>query len=617
MHKFVDPEDEADYGGLPHTVQRHCTDVPCCLIFLLCLAAFGYVTAFGVLEGDPQRFLHLPNSEMERCGVSAGVEDKPFLYFCQGSSGLSPQNTICVSTCPTNPVAVPSTLCPAGMTVGYPTRAMAGVLCMPTDAVQAMQLEEALGSPNLRHAIEIAEVLKNWKAIAIVAGVAIILGFFFLFFLETCAYVIFWGSVTFVILVFASLGGYMIYGAQLREAASHHSMTKGATLPELSTGDVHKDFVIGIAACLVAFVFLCFACCSSGVVNRALESLKEAADCMTDIPSLLVQPFIDLAIKISLFVLLVVGFWYLVSTAQMQHSENRLGQYEIKYQYKEYFFMAFYVFMAYWILSMADAMSSFVIAYAVEQWYSVTRGGLEDSSEAPCCPTLQGLCAGISYHLGTFAFGSCIIAFVSWLRDIMFMLTKQAADSGNQVMVCCGACCTCCLSCFNSFLKYMTKNAYMDTAMNSNAFCKAAHHSVMVLTEHAGEVATLNTTTILFTIAGVSGIAAIGVLVMHLLCTYWPMLSDPESPDYVENRVSLYAVTAVICVLVSIPFMMMLDQVADTILYCLCIEKKRTPPPQQYLEEPEGAESGALCSCCYGPTSPPKLTADRRALING
>uniref|UniRef100_A0A7S4RF78 Choline transporter-like protein n=1 Tax=Alexandrium monilatum TaxID=311494 RepID=A0A7S4RF78_9DINO len=614
MHKFVDEHEEYDTGCHPSSVQRRCTDVPCCLLFLVCLAGFSFIVSWGVLNGDPHRFMHLPNSQRDICGRSEGVKEKPLLYFCKGNSGLSPQNTLCVASCPTGP-EVPPDLCPAGVTEGYETRPLAGILCLPKDPSDALELEEAISSPQLRQILKVSEVFKSWKAIAIVAGAAILLGFLFLFFLETCAFCIFWGSIFSVVLVLGAIGGVLLYGSQLRRQLTEAGVRQVDEVPDITTGNPQQDLAVGAAACGLALIFICFACCSCGVVNRALESLKEAADCITDIPSLLVQPFIDLAIKIIVFVLLGVGLWYLISCAHMQHSADAFGQYEVTFENEEYIFIGIYLFMSYWILEMVDAMSNFVIAYAVQLWYVATRGGLDSGFEAPCFPTLQGLCAGITYHLGTFALGSSLVATCRGARDVMFLLTKQAADSGNSVMACCGCCCTCCLDCFNRFLKYMTKNAYMDTAMNSNAFCKAAYHAVTVLLEHAGEVATLNTTTILFTVAGVSGIAAGGVVVMHLLCTYWPVLNDPQSPEFVNDRVTLYAVAGVISALVSLPFMLLLDQVSDTILYCLCIEKKRTPPPPPYQEEEDEKQGGFFCGCCSSP--PPPNGPERRALMAG
>jgi len=322
------------------------------------------------------------------------------------------------------------------------------------------------------------------------------------------------------------------------------------------------------------------------------------------------------AIQVALFLFLATGLWYLISTAEMGKEAN-FGGYRIDFDKKEYAFMAFYVFMFYWIMEVASALSNFIMSYAVQLWFHYTRGGDESSSEAPCFPTFQGLLAGLTFHLGTFALGSFIVACVRVLRDLMFLITKQAEGSGNAVLTCCACCCTCCLDCFNRFLKFMTKSAYMDTAMNSNSFFPAAFHAATVLLEHAGEVVTLNAATFIFQAAGTLGIAAGGVGTCHLLCTYWPELSDKEGKAYVENKLQLYAVAGIISAFVARPFMTLLDQVSDTLLYCNAIEKKRTPPPPTEPDDEFEKPTGWCGCCCTNPKPNNNRETERDMLVPG
>jgi hypothetical protein len=589
MHHVVDTDAEHDTGHHPHTVRRSCTDIPCCIIFSIALAAFGFVMWYGFKHGDPYRFLHLQNSRHEQCGAHENVKDSPFLYFCNVSGQFHLNNTLCVPECPgPDQNAVPG--CSA-LATPYGTRPLAGLLCIPDSGTAARELERHLKSPSLKRAIQVQEVLRAWKVLAIVAGVALILGFVFCCLMESCAFCIFWGSVFVLILTLGSAGGYLLYETRL---------VRDERLPEVTTGDPQKDFIIGCVLSGAAFLLLCISCCLCSIVNTALESFKQAADCITDIPSLLLQPFIDVAIRTILFLFLATGLWFLVSTAEMG-KEAKLGSYQIDYDKKEYAFMAFYVFMFYWIMEAAHALSNFVMSYAVQLWFHYTNAGNESSSQAPCFPTFQGLLAGLTFHLGTFAMGSFIIACVRVLRDLMALITKQANESGNAVLTCCACCCTCCLDCFNRFLRFMTKSAYMDTAMNSNSFFPAAYHAATVLLEYAGSVITLNTATFIFQAAGLCGIAAGGVGACHLLCTYWPEFSDPEGEAYVENKLQLYAVAGIISAFVASPFMTLLDQVSDTLLYCNAIEKKRTPPEPE-LEEEFEKPTGGLCCCCTNPT---------------
>jgi len=554
---------------------------------------------YGFKHGDPYRFMHLQNSRHEQCGVHPNVKDFPLLYFCNVSGQFHLNNTFCVRQCP-GPDQAP--VCSASATP-YGTKPLAGMLCIPDSGTAARELEHHLKNPSLRRAMQAQEILRAWQALAIVAAAALILGFLYCYLMETCAFCIFWSSVFVLIFTVASAGGYLLYETQL---------VRDERLPEVTTGDPQKDFIIGCVLCGVAFLILCVSCCACHIVNTALESFKQAADCITDIPSLLLQPFIDVAIQVCLFLFLATGLWFLVSTAEMG-KEASVGTYRIDYDKKEYVFMAFYVFMFYWIMEVASALSNFVMSYAVQLWFHYTRGGDESSSEAPCFPTLQGLLAGLTFHLGTFACGAFIIACVRGLRDLMFLVTKQANESGNAVLTCCACCCTCCLDCFNRFLKFMTKSAYMDTAMNSNSFFPAAFHAATVLLAHAGEVVTLNAATFIFQVAGLGGIAAGGVGVCHLICTYRPELSD-----YAEDKLQLYAVAGIISAFIAAPFMTLLDQVSDTLLYCNAIEEKRKPPPpiepDEEFEKPTG-----WCGCCCAtkPNNNNNFDTERDMLVPG
>merc|ERR1712113_1145982 len=161
----------------------------------------------------------------------------------------------------------------------------------------------------------------------------------------------------------------------------------------------------------------------------------------------------------------------------------------------------------------------------------------------------------------------------------MFLVTKEASESSNHVLACCGCCLACRLDCFNRFLRFMTKNAYMDTAINSHSFCKAAYNVVYILSELGLEATTLNVATRAFQMGGLGGIAAVGGCLTHLCITCFAHFSDVASPQYVENPLVLDLVAAFISAFVAWPFMFLIDHVSDTVLFCHAVDEFRTPPP--------------------------------------
>merc|ERR1719453_1703731 len=79
------------------------------------------------------------------------------------------------------------------------------------------------------------------------------------------------------------------------------------------------------------------------------------------------------------------------------------------YTESEMYYILYYLFVILWVVYMATATSQFVLAYAVQLWYFTAY---EDGEKhgVPACPLIQGYKTGILYHLGSFAFGSFIIA---------------------------------------------------------------------------------------------------------------------------------------------------------------------------------------------------------------
>ena len=69
----------------------------------------------------------------------------------------------------------------------------------------------------------------------------------------------------------------------------------------------------------------------------------------------------------------------------------------------------------------------------------------------------------VRYHLGTVAMGSLIIALVQLVRTILAAIQYQVKGHENVVSRCLFRTCQCCLYCFEKILKYLTRNAYIET----------------------------------------------------------------------------------------------------------------------------------------------------------
>ncbi|XP_036269939.1 choline transporter-like protein 4 isoform X3 [Pipistrellus kuhlii] len=121
---------------------RGCTDVICCVLFLLFLLGYAALGVVAWLYGDPRQVLYPRNSTGAYCGLGANKE-KPYLLYFNIFSCILATNIIAVAEqglrCPTPQVCVSS--CPAALwavsqgdlsrTVGEVFYAANRTVCLP------------------------------------------------------------------------------------------------------------------------------------------------------------------------------------------------------------------------------------------------------------------------------------------------------------------------------------------------------------------------------------------------------------------------------------------------------------------------------------------------------
>lgn len=59
--------------------KRSCTDIPCCLLFILSILAMIAIAASGFSKGTPVRLTYPYDSDGKSCGED--YPDKPYIYF--------------------------------------------------------------------------------------------------------------------------------------------------------------------------------------------------------------------------------------------------------------------------------------------------------------------------------------------------------------------------------------------------------------------------------------------------------------------------------------------------------------------------------------------------------
>ena len=85
--------------------ERRCTDVLCCLLFVVALGGMVTCAYYGIANGKPRNLIAPIDGDRNICGVTPGYEDYKYLFIGDISQGEKNLDNIfdygiCVQACP-------------------------------------------------------------------------------------------------------------------------------------------------------------------------------------------------------------------------------------------------------------------------------------------------------------------------------------------------------------------------------------------------------------------------------------------------------------------------------------------------------------------------------------
>jgi len=314
-----------------------------------------------------------------------------------------------------------------------------------------------------------------------------------------------------------------------------------------------------------------------------------------------------MVIKAVLLTVLLVFGAYLVSAGEMDNKTYAtIGGQEVhglrrsfKYTDEQKGYIGYYIFGVFWFLELANALGAFVVSYAVVGWYYTPK-----PKNHNWCGLVWGYVYGCTFHLGSLALGSCLIAICRFIRLIMMYVEKSSKSQGNVVMQTIAKCVACCITCFKKFIEMINKNAYIDICITSNNFCGAAGDVMAFLVSHPAEITILNGACTIFAIGGTALISGLTGYATYLLCTTNERYTLETSPHHVASPFHVACVAAFGGAFVAHAFMVIFDHTADTLLYTYCWNKSKAHNTvQKYAPDSLSKLTG------YAPISKPAAAA--------
>mmetsp|Transcript_142018 Transcript_142018/g.247383 ORF Transcript_142018/g.247383 Transcript_142018/m.247383 type:complete len:670 (+) Transcript_142018:102-2111(+) len=603
--------------ALDPTRKKHsCTNEICVAILGVCVVLAIVIAVYAFGNGDPRKIYHGIDFKGNVCGVDVS---ESYIYWCsKGSehsdanglvwSDIDPLSPICVKECPMS--AASKNECwdrDSKQTVlrpDYATHMVGHRLCVPQNMKMLDQVQgRRVGNFVVKYGGEVVSCFeKSYPVIVAAVFVGIICAYVYLILLSCLARVMVYFCLLFAFLVPAIYGGYLLY-----------SFGTGNGVDGIpGSGDSDTDLYVGIACCAVAAVFLSMSCCMSGAVNRAVRCVESAAVCMFKTPSLLVEPFLHCFFRAAWLLFLGGILVHLIGTGKPQPPDASGNPQLFEFAPEQMLYIGFIVVMIIWMNDLNAAFSQTAVASAVCNWY-FTEKTAGAKLGVPCMALARGYyVAGI--HIGSLAFGAITLAMTRPVRLVLLVFVSAADIVDNGLCRCLSSSCTCCYRCFEGFLAELSKNAYIDIAVQGSNFCQATSDAFKVMCAESKAIMILNGATWVFTAAGIGVITGATSLIAFWTVQNQFQFNTPASDYYVEDPVVMTVICACIALVVAVCFMSVFDMVADTMLYCFAYERRwNKQHPNTETKRDDRGSAGFFSSFGWGAFNTKKDPAKKAA----
>mmetsp|Transcript_119670 Transcript_119670/g.343770 ORF Transcript_119670/g.343770 Transcript_119670/m.343770 type:complete len:737 (+) Transcript_119670:93-2303(+) len=558
-----------DLGGLPDTVERRCTDVPSLFLFLVCACCWVTAMWYAVDCGDFNRLGAFEDGAGRRCNSNGQLQR---LFFCRNSStgSLDMQFPVCVPECPTS-AKTTTAACGAP---DYHTTPILGMVCLPAYEVELsrQQAQQVYWfAETARTTVAARVVVERYRSLIVCMSISIIASYVEIYILEyNASCLVKFGMVTLS-------GGCLLVSLYLF-----------GFLRQLGLYPDPSPYIFPGATVLAIFgiLFACILVSMRDAVAAACDCIELACTCIMRTPHFTLLPLVVTILNLLVGTISAAGCILMLSCGH----EGLVGH-MVAVQFGPIRRLAFWtlIFVWVWAHQVIFGMSQFMISNATSLWYF--RGDTSTGRKLPRWAICRAFWQTIRFHFGTVALGGAVIFVTRFLRLPVGMIvswTRLNNPVGRVFSHCC-----CGIESLYRAINPLSKNAFIDVAMNARPFFDAAHCADTVLMSEADTIRILNGATWVFQFVGVMANAALAACAMIWYCGN--VIGDDTDVVLVMSVAG-----AVTGGLTAFPFALIFDTVSDTIFYCSEVELLRNKSLQQ--QQPALRKSNMvarLCPCVY------------------
>uniref|UniRef100_A0A674DAN3 Choline transporter-like protein n=1 Tax=Salmo trutta TaxID=8032 RepID=A0A674DAN3_SALTR len=225
-----------------------------------------------------------------------------------------------------------------------------------------------------------------------------------------------------------------------------------------------------------------------------------------------------------------------------------------------------------WCVNFVIAMGQCSLAGAFASYY----WALNKPSDIPTFPLSQAFIRTIRYHVGSLAFGALILTLIQIIRIILEYLdhkTRAAQNPCSRFLMCCLKCCFWCLE---KFIKFLNRNAYIMIAVYGKNFCVSAKNAFMLLMRNIVRVVVLDKVTDLLLFFGkMLVVGGVGVLAFFFFSGRIRLPSSNFRTEMLNYYWMPIIVVVVGAYLIAHGFFSVYSMCVDTLFLCFLEDLER------------------------------------------
>lgn len=308
--------------------------------------------------------------------------------------------------------------------------------------------------------------------------------------------------------------------------------------------DGQKGFLF--SAILMSIVVACLIIVITCMIKRVqliIQLFKEASKAIFALPALILVPF-----YVSLIIVLVFILW--ITSTVFMFLAGKLTELDPGYlEYKMDGIMSiaiFYALVVYiWVSEFIIGCQYMIISGGVAAWFFTRNKSYLD---APVSTAFRVLC---KFHMGTVAIGSLIITIMTVVR----MLIKGLINNEKTRWII-----DCCLANVEEFLKFLSKNAYIQTAMHGQPFFKSGKRAAKLLINNAANIIAVNSIG--------DFVLVIAQILLIALCSVCSIMICQSTGLNHSWALSAICVFTAICMVLT--YFAIFEATIDSIFICFC-----------------------------------------------